>query len=67
MTQTQSALVEALYRVPEHGKAEITVFLEGDVADAEPAVPGCLLAGGRVLSCFGAFRFLSRPLLRVGR
>jgi len=40
MTQTQSALVEALYRVPEHGKAEITVFLEGDVADAEPAVPG---------------------------
>jgi len=45
MTQTQSALVEALYRVPEHGKAEI---IDGEVVRMSPTgiKPG--RAGGRI-------------------
>lgn len=33
MIQTQSALIEALYRVSEHGKAEI---IDGEVVQMSP-------------------------------
>ena len=45
MTQTQSALIEVLYRVPEHGKVEI---VDGEVVRMSPTGIKQGLAGGEI-------------------
>jgi hypothetical protein len=46
MSTKIEATIEDLYRVPEHGKAEIV----NGIAEAEPALPGWTMAVDEIFS-----------------